>query len=149
MKLLTFAIASIVDANTGHGLARPKHGAGYGTEIRRTRPFRSSFVIGALRAAGESVAGLVDRYRRRLGQARELKQLMALDDHQLRDIGLGRGDLIAVQLGVISHDELYLRWTAGRRHDPEFGGRAEAVTTALRVDHDAANEANFEPARCA
>ena len=99
MKHLQFAIASIVDANTGFGL---HHGGGkvdYEAEERAARTLRSRSVHAFFGAIGGIVRDAVAAHREKARQRRALEELSHLNDHFLEDIGLTRGDIAAVRLG--------------------------------------------------
>ena len=96
MKLFTLAIASIVDVNTGHGLAGSKHFIDPATARRRGLEIRSNSVHGVFAAIKSAIAGRFDDYRARLQERRDLRSLMAMNDRLLKDIGITRGDLMAV-----------------------------------------------------
>jgi hypothetical protein len=71
-----------------------------------------------------------------------------LNDHQLRDIGFSREDLLAAELGQVTLQQLDAKRTSGKRHN------LTSLMTADRVDRhtlqlSAINEADYAKARCA
>ena len=106
MKHFQFAIASIVDANTGFGLSRGSGNIDYRDAEIRSRAIRSKSVrafFGAIRAA---VRDTLAAYREKARQRRAIEELSHLNDHYLDDIGLTRGDITAVKLGQTSLEVL-------------------------------------------
>ncbi|MGD2173516.1 MAG: DUF1127 domain-containing protein [Gammaproteobacteria bacterium] len=106
MKHFQFAIASIVDANTGFGLTRGGGNIDYRDAEIRSRAIRSKSVqafFGAIRAA---VRDTLAAYREKARQRRAIEELSLLNDHYLDDIGLTRGDITAVKLGQTSLEVL-------------------------------------------
>lgn len=106
MKLLHFAVASLVDANTGGNYARHVSSIDTAAAERHAREIRSRSVIAVARSLGESLKGIVADYRERREAKRALDGLLRLSDHNLDDIGLHRGDLVAVKLGATTLDAL-------------------------------------------
>ena len=106
MKLISFAIASIVDVNTG--IARPHSVNGIDTFYaeRRGREIRSRSLLSFFSWLRDAVTGLVERSRVRAENRRQIAELSALSDRSLRDIGLHRADIDAVQSGLILLDDL-------------------------------------------
>ena len=99
MKLLQFAVASIVDANTGNGLV---HGGGridYTAAEHHGRAIRAKSVAALISSIKDQVNNAISNLRERASQRRGLAQLSRLDDRLLRDIGVTRGDLVAVERG--------------------------------------------------
>lgn len=149
MRLLTYAIASIVDANTGYGLHGSRHFVDPRAAVQRAHRIRSNSVhalAGSIRAAiGARIEGL----RARLQERRDLKQLIAMNDHLLRDIGLSRGDLIAVELGKKTLAEIYAERRAARGIDGTARPATSAATAAFGHTGEAANEEDYQAQKCA
>lgn len=148
MNMFQFAVASIVDANTGNGLV---HGGGkidYAAAESYGRRIRSKSFFDLLAAIGTGLGGFISNYWARAKQRRELNLLLKLNDHMLDDIGFTRGDLYAARAGEIDLAELDNRRHGEQRYDlPKMTspGSIEMLKTAL----DATNEQIFEQARCA
>ena len=144
MKLINFAIASIVDANTGYRqLANGGSiDAGYaGPRRRETRSHSVSTLFGRLR---NGLAGLVESGRSKAEQRRQLAELLALSDRSLRDIGLHRGDIHAVASGQISFADLRATRRQGAGRDLR-----SAATGCLQLPRSAANDSGLGKASCA
>jgi len=145
MNTFQFAVASIVDANTGNGLVRHSGPRDYLALEQHGRKIRSKSIIALFTAIKVRLGATIDNYRIALKQRRDLQVLMHLSDHLLEDIGLTRGDLNSVQLGATSLEEL----NDGRRSAQQ----AELGTSSAidRVDHglEAINEQFYHQKKCA
>ncbi len=143
MKLLQFAVASLVDANTGGNLARHVNSSDIAAAEREAHAIRSRSIIALGQSIGSAIKRALAVYRERREAKRALDELLSLSDHHLEDIGLHRGDLIAVKLGVTSLEALNARREARR----ELTNHASVT----RIDERsvAGNEADLVATRCA
>ena len=143
MKHLQFAIASIVDANTGYGFAGGDTRNTVELE-RRAHEIRSRSVHALLRGLRDSIASLLSTIRERSRRRQALAALSGLSDHYLEDIGLTRGDVTAVELGQVTLESL----NAERRVRLSAEARELAGQDAAESDGFAAsNEDSFIEAR--
>jgi uncharacterized protein YjiS (DUF1127 family) len=145
---MQFAVASVVDANTQDGLlnhlgaTKSRHEMAPGKVDRFPR----------LKFLGQSitnfVANLLAAYRERSKARRDLEQLQGLSDHLLRDIGIGRNDLDAVDRGAISLEDLRNRRSQSRT---ESLATLDQFQLSRCVDDsvNVANEASYKPTQCA
>ena len=147
MKPFTFAIASIVDSNTGYGLP---HGGGidYKSIERASRKRRATAFVNLLVRVRSAFGTLGYRLRKRRELARSLRELSALNDRMLEDIGFTRGDVLAAQAGQLDRSELELRREQNR------GSQRIRIREAVSVTGNdnpikAVNEAVFARAKCA
>ena len=148
MKLLTYAVASIVDANTHYLSAGQRLDTDFA--LRHGREIRSRSVVASLKALGRAIRSAVARLRSRHQEKRELAQLLRLNDALLRDIGLTRGDLLAVQYGATTLAALQSRREAASRE--RIGrGNVHRLSTTVRDDviDEAASETGYATAKCA
>lgn len=148
MKHLHFAIASIVDANTGFGL---QHGSGkvdYEAGERVARSLRSRSVHDFFEAIGNIVRDAVAAHREKVRQRRALEELSHLNDHYLDDIGLTRGDIVAVKLGQTSLEVLDSDRRARLAVAPLDYVDTATVDKSTR-DSEAVNEARYGATKCA
>ena len=147
MKPFTFAIASIVDSNTGYGLPRGG-GIDYESIERASRKRRATAFINLLVRARSAVSTLAYRLRKRRELARSLRELSALNDRMLEDIGFTRGDVLAAQSGQLDRNELELRREHNRGKRPV---RLHAAVSTAKNENpvQAINEAVFARAKCA
>jgi uncharacterized protein YjiS (DUF1127 family) len=148
MKLFQYAIASIVDVNTGNGLPLA---TGHGEKVvdyqGSRRQFASKLVNYLQRVrTGISVARIVLRKRRAL--KRSLQPLSQLSDHLLEDIGLSRADVLAAENGQIDAAELESR-RIENRGNKRINLRQGTATGDNPETRNAFNEAVFARAKCA
>ena len=148
MKLFQYAVASIVDANTGNGLLHHANAYDYGALEQRGREIRSRSITDLLALIKERLVAAIAVYRDGLKQRRDLRALQKLNDHLLQDMGLTRAELYSVELGATTLAELASR-RAVASSDRQPGSdrllRSEPVAREL----DASNEALFEQKKCA
>lgn len=148
MRLFTFAISSIVDSNTGYGLSGTRRFLEIDAAAQRGRQIRSKSGHGLLAALKGVVSRWIDGYRTRAQERRELAQLLGMNDRLLRDIGLSRGDLIAVQLGTASLRELQDERRGHSDREQDIVSTAE-LGRAADISREAANEASYRDRKCA
>jgi uncharacterized protein YjiS (DUF1127 family) len=147
MSILQFAVASLVDANTGNGLVHRDGRINYAAAAQRGRVIRANSVKSLFAAIKTQAGALLANYRERARQRRELNALLQLNDYHLRDIGLTRGDLFAVEMGQVTLAQLYARRNK----------QLNTETRAARVDQinlqtenlTVANESFYDEAKCA
>ena len=148
MKLLQLAVASIVDANTGYGMAHSGGRIDYPAQAHHGRTIRARSIATLYGLVKEQLGKAISGYHEHLKQRRQLAVLGQLNDHLLRDIGLSRGDLIAAELGQVTLQQL----DAKRENDKQI--ELSDLTTGARVDRQtlqlgAVNEAVYAEAKCA
>ena len=148
MKLLQIAVASIVDANTGYGLAHSGGSIDYSAQARNGRSIRAKSIMALYALVKEQLGKSISSYYEHVKQRRQLALLGQLNDHLLRDIGLSRGDLIAAELGQVNLQQL------DTKHRNSKQNELSDLTTADRVDPQtlqlsAINEAVYAEAKCA
>jgi uncharacterized protein YjiS (DUF1127 family) len=148
MKLLNYAIASIVDVNTGNGLPLATGHCEKSTVAQGPQRTRASKLANYLQRvrAGISVARIVLRKRRAL--KRSLQPLSQLSDHLLEDIGLSRAEVLAAESGQIDLAELEAR-RMENRGNKRINLRQITSTGENRETRNAFNEAIFARAKCA
>ncbi len=148
MRLFTFAISSIVDVNTGHGLAGSKQFLQIDAASGSGRKPRLISAHGLLTALRGAISSWIERYRVRAQERRELAELLGMSDRLLRDIGLSRGDLIAVELGSLSLQQLQSERRGRRDGEHEIVSEVK-LGRATEIEHEAANEASYQERKCA
>ena len=147
MKPFTYAIASIVDSNTGYGLPRDVQ-IDYQSYERNARRSRATAFINLLVRVRAFLGTIPHRLRQRRKLARSVRELSALNDRMLEDIGFTRGDVLAAQSGQLDRAGLEARRVKNRGNQ-----RIRVRDSVTRVQHlnttPAFNEAVFARARCA
>jgi len=147
MKHFQLAIASIVDANTGYGIDRSDR-TDYRQEERHSHVIRSKSVHALLGAIAGMLRNAVANYRERARERRAIADLTAMNEHFLKDIGLTRGDIVAVRLGQTSLEELNADRRARLAVAPlDYVATGEVDTYARRAD--ARNAADYAEVKCA
>jgi len=148
MSYIQFAIASIVDANTGHGLVYNGGKIDYAAAASRGRGIRARTIVALFGSIKHRLAKTIASIRENQVKKRNLRLLAGLDDHLLEDIGITRGEVIAVQMGQIDMRRLIARHSKNREATRL---RPTATTRDIgnTVRRDALNEAVFARAKCA
>lgn len=144
MKHFQLAIASIVDANTGYGLARGGDVRDTATQERYAREIRSRSVHALLGSLRDSIASLAATLREKSRQRRALAALSRLSDYYLEDIGLTRGDVTAVELGQISLESLNAERRVRLSNEPR---NLSASASVEQSTSGASNEDSYREAR--
>ena len=150
MKLLNLAIASIVDANTGNGLNRDfidPFGSYHSAHQKRAHEIRSRSFLDLVAKIKNSVQRYFEDSKTKARNRQAIKDLRQLDDRFLKDIGLNRGDLYAVQLGTTSLEALNARRNpSADTHKPSQV--PSNVGTGVR-SIESANQELYEARKCA
>ncbi len=107
MKLYEFAIASIVDANTGHGLEGKNLSVDYASEIHRGREIRSKSVLALFASIKHRIGQVISNYHVRAHNRRAINVISNLSDRLLKDIGIERYEIAQVRAGLTTLKELY------------------------------------------
>ena len=148
MNNFHFAIASIVDANTGHGLVHNTDKIDYAAAASHGRKIRARSMIALLGQVKRQLVTAIASIRDHRAQKRDLHHLAGLNDHILKDIGLLRGDVIAAQMGQIDYRQLEARRV---KHFSATRLQPAAITRSVgnTIRRKALNEAVFASAKCA
>jgi len=154
MKLLNFAIASMVDANTGNGVNRD-----FGTQFQ-TKDSNYEQIGGKLHATSfASVPGeikntfklLIENYKTRAREIRDTKKIAQLSSHMLNDIGLTFEDLQDLESGRITLHTLSRRRNqhhkAAITNDLLCQTSNQVYSDVLNVE--SANQAQYQTTKCA
>jgi uncharacterized protein YjiS (DUF1127 family) len=148
MKLLQLAVASIVDANTGNGLAHNEGRIDYAAAAQHGRTIRAKSIIALYSLLKDKLGNVFLSYRERALKRRQLADLAQLDDHLLKDIGFSRGDVFAVQLGQVTLEQLKAqRRSVSQDELPNLTAIDRIGQQSLKLD--AVNEAVYHAAKCA
>ena len=112
MKLLNLAVASIVDVNTGNGLNRDfidPFGSYHSAHQRRAHKIRSRSFLDLVAKIKNSVQRYFEDSKTKARNRQVIKDLRQLDDRNLKDIGLSRGDLYGIDDGSTDLETLNAR----------------------------------------
>jgi len=148
MNYFQFAIASIVDANTGHGLVHNENKIDYAAAASHGRRIRAKSILALFAQVKHRLSQAIASIRERQAEKRKIRQLANLNDHILEDIGITRGDVIALQMGQIDTRQLEAqRSRKSAATHLQHGATVHRVGDTVR--HNALNEAVFARAKCA
>jgi len=151
MSLLQFAIASIVDAQTSYltgSSSSHDQIRNYQATMLEGRKIRAKSLFAIFEAARHRLAAAISSYRIRAKKREEVNQLLSLSDRMLRDIGLERGDIAALQADLITFEQLGSIRSASHRTV------AQGIQLTTPVDKSmqkqtAANQDCFTQVNCA
>ena len=146
MKLVQYAISSIVDANTGYLQERNVRNINYQLETDRAHRIRARSLSAWITAVGGLFSGSVNLLRDYLKRREALARLSHLDDHLLRDIGLTREDVIAAENGEINADD-FLAISRAEINKPDKLINARQIK--INQQRFAANDHQFNKECCA
>ena len=151
MKLLSLAVASIVDANTNQGYTSQFIGhssAQVADHIERGRTIRSKSVAGLFSKLSNSVAKFIEKSKARAIEQRGIEQLSRMNGHLLRDLGLTSNDVDNLHSGLISLDDLEARRTSNRDIVKGLSQVRKTTVDASIREIESANEDGIELAKC-
>jgi uncharacterized protein YjiS (DUF1127 family) len=143
MNMFQFAIASIVDANTGNGLVYGNGKLDYAAFESHGRKIRTKSIVALFASIGSRVGEVIASYRATAKQRRDLRALTNLNDHLLDDIGLSRGDLHSVRMGAVTLDELNANYSSARRSE-RINQKGFSVSDQVNHELEASNEQLFD-----
>jgi len=154
MKLFNFAIASIVDANTGNGISRQfvdQSGSKDSGHLQYGREIRAKSVPGVLAKIKIAVRQFVDDSRLAARTRRSNEALSQLSEHILKDIGLTFVDIQDLKSGQTTLEGLNARRDQYRDQTARSLRLLQSTKrlSSQVVDVDSANQAHYEAAKCA
>ncbi len=148
MNYFQFAIASIVDANTGYGLSHNIDKIDYAAAASHGRSIRSRSIVALFGKIRGRLSKAIATIRDRQAQKLKIRQLARLNDHILEDIGITRGDVVALQTGQIDIQQLEAQ-RQKRRSTTHLHQAAATRNIGDKVQRNALNEAVYAKAKCA
>jgi len=148
MKVVEFAIASIVDANTGYGLEGKNLSVDYSSATHTAHEIRAKTILAWLASIKHRIGQVISNYRVRANNRRAINEFSKLSDRLLRDIGIERYELASVRAGLATLEEL----DASRR--PGKVDIVQALQSPVRIDKEVrklgtVNQDSYVLARCA
>ena len=154
MKLLNFAIASIVDANTGSGINRQyddQLGSKQSAYEQAGREIRAKSVLDLLSKIKSVFNQYISDSRAAARARRNTEAVSQLSDHTLKDIGLTFVDIQDLKSGQITLTALNARRD---RYRDQAASKKRLSQISTRVstrvlDIDSANQDQYETAKCA
>ena len=155
MKLLSFAIASIVDANTGQGLIHHHNQFNnHDTEqsLNRGREIRSRSIITVIRKLSTVFSNVLERIRSISQNRRDIASISRLDEHLLNDIGVSANDQQRLGYGQITLEQLASRRGIEREYTKTAQSPSkQTAATISRIDRkqqQSANLSGLEYSKC-
>lgn len=154
MNLLNFAVASIVDANTGSGINRQfvEHlGSKESAYEKAGREIRAKSVLDLLSKIKSAFNQYIKDSRAAARARRDTEAVSQLSDHTLKDIGLTFVDIQDLKSGQITLEALNARRDQ-YRDQADSKNRLPQISTRIStrvLDIDSANQAQYETAKCA
>jgi len=100
MKLFEFAIASIVDANTGHGLEGKNLNVNYSAAIHAGHEIRAKSVLALFASIKHRIGQVISNYHVRAKNRRAINEISKLSARLLGDIGVERYELAPLRAGL-------------------------------------------------
>lgn len=152
MKLLTLAVASIVDANLNQG--HTQHVIGYSSEkisahLDQGRIIRSRSVRSLFHGTVQAVHTILEKLKSELQRRKDIAQLSSLSEHLLNDVGFSLNDIESLKSGAISIEALNAR----RRSNTVTEKIPEAVKSVSKTTDlgnlECANEESLGLSKCA
>lgn len=153
MKILNLAIASIVDANTGHGINQQfvdQFGSNKTDYTQHGHEIRANSILALISKIKTSFKQYIDDSKASARARRNTRDVLQLNDHMLKDIGLTNDDVNDLRMGLISLDAVNQR-REQNRGEQEAGlqhlSRRQVGVT--KIDLESANQDTHEIKRCA
>ena len=150
MKHFNLAIASIVDANTGNGLNHnfiDQFGPYHSTHEQHVHEIRSRSFLDLVTKIKTLVQKYIEDSKTKARNRQVIEDLRQLDDRNLKDIGLNRGDLYALQLGTTSLEALNARRNSSADTHKPSQVASNVGTSVSSIE--SANQALYEAKKCA
>ncbi len=153
MKLLNFAIASIVDANTGNGINRQfvsQFGSNKTDFAQHGRDIRANSILALIGKIKASVTQYIENSKATAQARRSSKEVLQMSEHMMKDVGLTYNDLNDLRLGLISLNTLNQRRDQNRNEQDAGLGRLSLQQVSVgKNDLESSNEEAYELAKCA
>jgi len=148
MKVVEFAIASIVDANTGYGLEGKNLSVDYSSATHTAHEIRAKTILALFASIKHRIGQVISNYHVRANNRRAINELSNLSDRLLKDIGIERYDIAQLRAGYTTLEEL----EASRR--PDKVDIVQALQSPVRIDKEvrklgAENQDSCVLTRCA
>jgi uncharacterized protein YjiS (DUF1127 family) len=155
MKLFNFAIASIVDANTGNGVNRhfvEQFGSKNSSYVQFGREIRAKSILGIVGKIKNAFIQYIEDSKAIARERRGVEEVSRMSATMLEDVGLTQNDADDLRLGLISLDTLNARRDQNRKQREVRLSRLSQSSKQVNVsgiDHESANQENYELKKCA
>lgn len=148
MNSLIFAVASIVDTTTGQQLStvdRERFNRDYGSAASHGRKIRSQTMARLIDKMKSNLANISEKFQQYNRRQKEVKQLSALNQHLLQDIGLNKKDIYLISRGKMTLESIQTQKSQADLLTPVSAKPANFKDLGF----EAANEAEEVKAHCA
>jgi uncharacterized protein YjiS (DUF1127 family) len=155
MKLFNFAIASIVDANTGTGISRSfveQFGSKNSSYEKFGREIRAKSILGLAGKIKNAFIQYIEDSKAIARERRGVEEVSQMSASMLEDVGLTQNDADDLRLGLISVDSLNVRRDKNRSEREASQSRLNQSSKQVNIsgsDHESANQENYELKKCA
>lgn len=153
MKLLNLAIASIVDANTGHGINKQfvsQFGSNKIDYLQSGREIRVNSVVALIGKIKSTFTQYIENSKALARTRRNTRDVLQMNDHVLKDIGLTHDDVVDLRMGLISLGTLNQRREQNRSEQQAGLQRLSRQQVSVnRNDLESANQEAHEIRKCA
>ena len=149
MNSIHYAIASIVDANTGYTLTREtSHAPDYRLAQQHGREIRSKTIIALFAQMKSALTAGLDKMKQAAKNRRQTESILNLSPHLLKDIGLHREDVARLKDGLIDMENLESTRRQASSEAIRNCGRVTRLNAGTRR-LKAANQTSLSQANCA
>ena len=155
MKLFSFAIASIVDANTGNGINRhfvEKLGSKNSSYVQFDHEIRAKSILDIVGKIKNALIQYIADSKAKARERRDVEEVSQMSATMLKDVGLTQNDADDLRLGLISLDNLNARSDQNRRErDARWSrpGQSSKQVSVSVIDLESANQETHELKKCA
>jgi len=155
MKLFNFAIASIVDANTGTGVNQrfvEQFGSKNSSYEQLGREIRAKSILGLVGKIKSAFIQYIADSKAIARERRAVEEVSQMSASMLEDVGLTQNDADDLRLGLISVDSLNVRRDKNRSEREASLSRLNQSSKQVNIsgsDHETANQENYELKKCA
>ncbi len=112
MNIMSIAVASIVDANTGNGINQKfvdQFASNYTEHDRHAHEIRANTFITLLAKIKKSVKTYIDRSIVAAQERENIRAISSMSEHMQKDVGLNQIDIDDLRSGLISLNSLSAR----------------------------------------
>jgi len=155
MKLINFAISSIVDANTGNGVSRrfaEQFGSKNSNYEQFGREIRAKSILDLVGNIKSAFIQYIADSKAKAQEQRSVEEISQMSASMLKDVGLTQNDVGDLCRGLISLDSLSARRDQNRNQREAHLSRLSQPPKQVNISgsgHESANQENYELKKCA
>lgn len=146
MNSLLFAVASLADATTGHGIAAAEKSTAvgdYSDDLRRGRNIRLQTIAAMFKLIFQREKAVLNGIQQEARRQQKMKQVLNMSDHMLSDIGIEREDLALLRSGQATLETIQQQRKAAAK-TTTTPGSLQTFRSQEFDPQQAANEDNFD-----